>query len=164
MQKKLSDGSKNASVATTPTTPMQNPLTAAIASIIPGVVTGTGNTVSSQKQAENSREFDYIENVHDNVSYSLWSIGNQRPSPQDKSNLKILVRQSIDGYVNTEISSLNVIRFILNSNILINNDANYSVLAIIRALFYIPNWSINHNSVVKSSLIKTCAKCGRNLF
>ena len=115
MQKKLSDGSKNASVATTPTTPMQNPLTAAIASIIPGVVTGTGNTPSSQKQAENSREFDYIENVHDNVSYSLWSMGSQRPSPQDKSNMKILVRQSIDGYVNTETSSLNVIRFILIS-------------------------------------------------
>lgn len=113
MQKKLSDGSKNTSVATTPTTPMQNPLTAAIASIIPGVVTGTGNTPLSQKQAENSREFEYIENVHDNVSYSLWSIGNQRPSPQDKSNLKILVRQSIDGYVNTETSSLNVLRFIL---------------------------------------------------
>lgn len=62
-------------------------------------------------QVENAREFEYVENMHDNVSYCLWTIGGQNTKQQKVENkgLKLIVRQAIDGYVNTETSSLNVI-------------------------------------------------------
>lgn len=67
----------------------------------------------SGHQVENAREFEYVENMHDNVSYCLWTIGGQNNTKQSKvaenSGLKLIVRQSIDGYVNTETSSLNVL-------------------------------------------------------
>ena len=65
----------------------------------------------SGHQVENAREFEYVENMHDNVSYCLWTIGGQSAKQQkvtENSGIKLIVRQSIDGYVNTETSSLNV--------------------------------------------------------
>jgi hypothetical protein len=49
---------------------------------------------------ENSREFMYIENAHGNLNYSLWTFEapNQRP-------IRLIIRSSVDGYINTESSS-----------------------------------------------------------
>ena len=51
---------------------------------------------------ENVKEYTYIENVHDNLNYTLWTLNLHKP-------IKILVRSSTDGYVNTETSSFNSI-------------------------------------------------------
>lgn len=53
-----------------------------------------------QTPVENAREFDYLENMHDNLSYTLWTLSGNNP-------IKILVRSSTDGYINTEHSSQN---------------------------------------------------------
>ncbi|CAF0998202.1 unnamed protein product [Brachionus calyciflorus] len=55
---------------------------------------------ASQFPAENPREYDYIENVHDNLNYTLWTLNSNPP-------MKILIRYSTDGYINTEHSSMN---------------------------------------------------------
>lgn len=55
---------------------------------------------ASQYPAENPREYEYIDNVHENISYTLWNLNSNPP-------LKVLVRSSTDGYINTEHSSMN---------------------------------------------------------
>ncbi|RNA44600.1 little elongation complex subunit 2 isoform X1 [Brachionus plicatilis] len=52
---------------------------------------------SSQHPAENPREYNYLENVHDNLNYSLWGL----------DSMKILIRSSTVGYINKEHSSMN---------------------------------------------------------
>lgn len=52
-----------------------------------------------KQSSEKNTDYVNIENIHDNVSYHLWQF----------DTVKIIIRLSIDGYVNTESSSLNVI-------------------------------------------------------
>lgn len=53
---------------------------------------------TSQQPAENVKDYTYIENIHENVNYKLWVISGPKP-------IRILVRSSVAGYVNTESSS-----------------------------------------------------------
>jgi len=46
---------------------------------------------------ELAKDYTYIDNMHENLSYYLWQF----------NSVKIIVRLSVDGYVNTETSSLN---------------------------------------------------------
>jgi hypothetical protein len=55
-----------------------------------------------QTPIENTKDYVYIENIHDNVNYTLWSFN------LSKKTIRILIRSSVDGYVNTETSSVNV--------------------------------------------------------
>lgn len=54
---------------------------------------------ASNFSIENPREYQYFDNVHDNLNYSLWRL----------DSMKILIRSSTVGYVNTEHSSMNPI-------------------------------------------------------
>jgi hypothetical protein len=66
--------------------------------------------------AENAKDFVYIDNIHGNVNYSLWTLQQNEPPGQRLRNqntewsqaIRLLVRSSIDGYINTETSSFNV--------------------------------------------------------
>lgn len=53
-----------------------------------------------QLPSENPREYTYIENMHENINYSLITLNSHSP-------IRVLVRYSTDGYINTEHSSLN---------------------------------------------------------
>lgn len=46
---------------------------------------------------ENANEYNYLDNIHGNLNYSLWNL----------DSLKILIRSSTVGYINTEQSSMN---------------------------------------------------------
>lgn len=54
---------------------------------------------SSHHSIENPREYQYFHNANDNLNYSLWKL----------DSMKILIRSSTVGYVNTEHSSMNPI-------------------------------------------------------
>jgi hypothetical protein len=65
--------------------------------------------------AENAKDYVYIENAHGNVNYALWSLQTEPPNQRLRSSaaqsqqaIRLLVRTSIDGYINTETSSFNV--------------------------------------------------------
>lgn len=89
---------------------MQQNLASATKSIMANpVIAPVGVSHTSQlhktNQVENPRDYEYIENMHDNLNYSLWTVQGQQKSSKPT---RVLVRQSTDGYVNTETSSLNV--------------------------------------------------------
>ena len=58
------------------------------------------NSILDQQPSDNPNDYSYIENAHENLSYSLFSF-----KTQPETN--VIIRFSIDGYVNTETSSLN---------------------------------------------------------
>ena len=66
--------------------------------------------LSQQQPAENIKDYTYIENIHENINYNLWIINGHKP-------IRILVRSSISGYVNTESSS--------RSSIVLHNKLEY---------------------------------------
>jgi hypothetical protein len=61
--------------------------------------------LAQQTPSENAKDYVYIENIHDNVNYTLWSFN------LNKQTIRILIRSSVDGYVNTKTSSVNVTFF-----------------------------------------------------
>ena len=63
--------------------------------------TTTSITAAASHPVENAKNFTYIENKHDNLNYTLWTLN------LNKSVLRVLVRSCVDGYINTETSSFN---------------------------------------------------------
>lgn len=123
MQEKLgnktaSSSSAAAAVAAKPSTSIgvgsSNPIVSAVSSLMMGNAIvksgGGGGSGCDGAVVENARGFEYVENMHDNVSYGLWTIAGFQGGRQQKASeeIRFLVRQSVDGYVNTETSSLNV--------------------------------------------------------
>ncbi len=54
--------------------------------------------LKAQHASEQVKDYSNMESMHENVSYFLWEL----------NGMKVIVRLSIDGYVNSESSSLNV--------------------------------------------------------
>ncbi len=68
--------------------------------ILSNLTASSKPTNSQQQSNENLKDYVYIENIHENINYNLWVINVPNSTP-----LRILVRSSISGYVNTESTS-----------------------------------------------------------
>ncbi len=92
MQEKLITASNNSNTMTK--TPVQHILSN---------LTAKNQTNAQSQPQENSNDYTYIENIHGNLNYNLWIINT--PSQTATKPIRILIRNSISGYVNTESSS-----------------------------------------------------------
>jgi hypothetical protein len=73
--------------------------------ILSNLTANTKPITQQQQSSENLKDYIYIENIHENINYNMWVIKTAASASVNSTPLRILVRTSISGYVNTESSS-----------------------------------------------------------
>lgn len=113
---------------------------------------GVQQTVKLQP-TENVRDYTYIKSMYGNCNYSTWNLdsGDQNP-------IRILIRASNQGYINTATSSFNV------SNQQLNHNLSNHQISWFRMFLFTRSWSISLSLAANILVPRTIVKCGPSLL